>query len=246
MKASDTGLSRLIKGSYQKQWVHHWPEIHTYLQKFGVNVESVPIYRCSVLQFERAGLGCAGGCFIPSVCSVFIKDQGEKSEPSKNRFDQVISKYSLKASVDDIVVHEMLHAVSFLLRRSSNKNVHMEEEFVYMNSIEYYLSKGMSEDEIVKKIFLPFSMQDVLMSTKYMNEFVLEINPAVNFSALPEDKKMSFLNNNAEAISEKIYNKGHSLGMEMVRYFKMNGAPATGKIASESQRTKNLILGSDL
>ncbi len=246
MTASDTGLIKLIKESRKKLNVAHWPEVYDYLKKFNVNIIGVPIYMCTPMQFERAGLGFASGCFIPKACAVFIKDQNKKAVVSNNRFDQVVNKYSLKASIDDVVVHEMLHAVSFLMRRSSNKNIHMEEEFVYMNSIEYYMGKGMSEEDIVKKIFLPFSMQDVLMSPKYMNEFVLEIDSSVNFSALPEDKKMSFLNIHAEAVSERIYNKGMSLGMGMINYFKKNGAPESGKMTSESNRTANLILGSDL
>ena len=60
-----------------------------------------------------------------------------------------------KITIDEVLVHELLHYVS----DSQKKHVvsmELEEEFAYGNSIRYLKSKGYSDEDIVNNNFMPF------------------------------------------------------------------------------------------
>lgn len=136
---------------YKKKVVIKYPEYKEAFEyvdsKFpGLNVFNVTITKIPRKILEEAGYGGVGGLYIFHKKQVIVTD-----EPTGG-----FSKNSVTASltIDEIIVHELLHYVSHKFGNSNS--VIMEEEFAYGNSVPYLISKGYTDEEIVESNMLPF------------------------------------------------------------------------------------------
>ena len=85
---------------------------------------------------------------------------------------------SVKAemSVDEILVHEMLHYISHKVN-PAKRTMQVEEEFAYGNSADYLRSKGHDDDFIIKKNFMPYL---IMVSISSLNVDVGSLNEEEN------------------------------------------------------------------
>ena len=130
----------------------------------------------------------------------------------------------MKTDVEDVIIHELIHAVSHKLGRASKKFSHMEEEFVYTNCVDFYKGKGMSEEDMVNNNFLPFCMQDVQSSQSDMAEVFACTNIPLNeVKDLSEQEYTDFCDKHAEVIISSLKAKAKIRGHSMIDLYKKYG-----------------------
>lgn len=125
-----------------------YKESYDYVHKLfpTAKVKNVIIYKLSKSQFDRLGFGFAGGFYsIPSK-SVIV------CNPSYKRTRESISA---KMTVDEIIVHELLHYASEAIGMIIG-NVGMAEDFAYGWSLGYLRSKGYSDNNIIQNNYFPY------------------------------------------------------------------------------------------
>lgn len=116
----------------------------------GLNVLNVTIYKVRKQDLIAADLGGVGGLYIPGKKAVLVSDL--PSGGSTNTYGKKAISASL--TIDEVIVHELLHYVSHKFYRTHD--VMMEEEFAYGHSVPYLLSKGHTKEEIIRYNMLPF------------------------------------------------------------------------------------------
>ncbi len=203
-----------------------YPRIASYLhEKFAdIDVSDVKIYIATAKAMDNAGWGHAGGCYIHHMNLILIKKTMSRRK-QKNEFDQLLAeKIGIKLNVEDVLVHELIHAVSGKASRSSRKFVNQEEEFVFTNCIDFYKDKGMTESDIATKVFLPFCVQNVFEDGKTLMKVLSKYIPqgADSLKVLLDPYKL--LNKHAEEIIPKIVKKAHNNALKMIDLYKRYGS----------------------
>lgn len=202
-KETEYQVNRIIKSvDTEKKTILDFKNVHQYLKKEfpDIDLSNIPIYITSSRVMNRVGLGYAGGCYIDFLKVIIVQRNLRKRSTSEDKFHRLIGKETkMKIEIDDILVHECLHAISSQLRSGSGVQFRFgEEEFVYTNCIDYYKEKGMTEEEIAQNVFLPFCLNDVLIDHKFMSKCC----DSVSFPK-PED----YSEKEYEKAIKKIYNK---------------------------------------
>lgn len=72
-------------------------------------------------------------------------------------------------------MHELLHAVSFRLNRYNKRYKNNEEEFVFLNSFEFYRNKGMSNENIINSILICFCINNITSNYKEMQQLFTQL-----------------------------------------------------------------------
>lgn len=138
----------------------------------GLNVLNVTVYKVRRKELIEYGYEGVGGLYIPGKRAVIVSEL-----PSGGNTNTHGSKsISAKLSIDEVIVHELLHYVSHKIYRTHD--IMMEEEFAYGHSVPYLSKKGMSEEDIIKYNMLPFLYSSVnhgKLLTKILEE--REIKP---------------------------------------------------------------------
>lgn len=99
------------------------------------------------------------GFYNPGMRIICVRD-GEGNQD--NEFCKEISKYVKPIGLDDVFVHELLHAVSHENGRSTRKFSKIEEEFVYKSTVDWFIQKGYQHDKIIDDYLLPFIIYDII------------------------------------------------------------------------------------
>jgi len=123
------------------------------------DVKNVIVYLVSESCLKRVGLSGIGGCYDKLSKVVVVSKTFNFSGNSKTK-DNTWSTIKAKVTIDEVIVHELLHYVSMLNGGDSN-SIDVEEEFAYGNSLGYLRDKGHSDDEIIINNFLPYFIQAV-------------------------------------------------------------------------------------
>jgi len=105
----------------------------------GNRVKDATIFLCSKGLLKGLGYVGLGGFFEKILKTIIICNEG---------------------AIDETIVHEMLHYVSDLSLATSY-SVELEEEFAYINSIDYLRNKGRTDEYIISTVFLPYLMGKV-------------------------------------------------------------------------------------
>jgi len=163
-----------------------------------------------------------GGCYVPDLKIILIKDNNSNKKNTKKYKDKVsklFAKYTLSADEEDVFVHELLHAVSHAANRRSRKFSHLEEEFVYKSTIDWFRSRGIGSEEIVENNFLPFVIHDVLKNEKV--DILLDIAKKENVSVSQEqitnaDFMCQFANAHAKEFVSEVVRRARELGLSMI------------------------------
>lgn len=176
------------------------------------NVKDVTIYLCSTGLLKKLGYFGLGGFFEKVMKTIVINKDMDFGEGA----------FIGKISVDEAIVHELLHYVSDL---SSTKktSVEIEEEFAYSNSLGYLRSKKYTDEEIINNNFLPFLsglvnpdpiIKNVLVKNNEMYDaFLLQ-------SKENQDKK---LKEYEDQINEEVKKEARKKGREIIEIFDNKG-----------------------
>jgi len=119
----------------KRKYLSDFPAVAEYLEERfpDVDLSEVALYLSPPRVIDRC-IQDVGGCYTSSLNVILVKDKIDKSTKPKGKFEKLMQETcGVKADVEDVVVHEFLHAVSHKIDRSLSRYTHMEEEFVYTN-----------------------------------------------------------------------------------------------------------------
>lgn len=220
----------IIAAAIEKR-IADYPLVHEYLtDKFpNIDINDIPIYQAPAVVFEQNQWEGVGGLFVPALGCILIRNADWHSSPiPHDAFDVEMHSYSLEnMPIEEILVHECMHAISFKANRASQKYTQLEEEFVYTNCIDFYKSRGMNEDEIIERNFLPFCMQDVIANTKDMNDIFKSLFAngikKIDYWKLSKERKTAFLNRHAHFLVTEIAKRAKIKGRHMIECYNKEG-----------------------
>lgn len=232
-KETEKNIKKILKKvDTQKKFLSDFPAINNYLlAKYpNVDVSDVPIYMVSTQTMDAAGFAFAAGFYQHEMRLVVVKRKVVLEAGTRtNAFEKQIQKL-VKAEIlsEDVIVHEMIHAISGEANRDNRRFMFNEEEFVYTNSIDFYKNKGMSDTDIVNKNFLPFCMQDVLSDKndiqKILQEFGKESGIECPVVGEADSKELNrFLNRHAQKIVPILINMSRDRGYHMINLYNQYG-----------------------
>jgi hypothetical protein len=189
----------------------HFPSIVNYVdEKFPtIDLSHVKIYQTSLNALKAVDFDNIGGCYIDALKIIFVLNQGslDKRETGKGKFSNALLNATwTRLAMVDILVHEVLHAVSSSMGRATQKYEYAEEEFVYTHCIDFYRQEGMTDDVIIRRHFLQFCLNDVLSSKQEMAEVFIKLKTAKSLPVIPWEEDydryqyQDFLNRHAEAL----------------------------------------------
>ena len=204
-----------------------FPEIQKYLEsKFPkVDISDIKIYVADPDVVHKAGWKDIGGCYVHVLKVILVKSKIENKKV-RGKFKKLIQdSCHIKVDVEDVVVHELIHAVSHRINRASSRYVHMEEEFVYTNCIDFYKQKGMTEDDIVNNNFLPFCIADVYSCTEEMSCIFAQVGHSLlQIREMNHREYTAFLNKHAETIVPLIKEKAQKKAHHMIELYHKYGS----------------------
>lgn len=211
-----------------KRRLSDFPAVAEYLaEKFpDVDLSVVDIYVAPPKVMNKAGWEDIGGCYVSDKKVILVKSDINESRKAKGKFQKLMRKICpMDTSMEDVLVHECIHAVSDLIGRSLAKYQHMEEEFVYSNCIEFYYQKGMSDEDIVNNNFLPFCLNDVYHSSQDMSEIFAAVGKSISdVRGMTEEEYQKFLNTHADEIVPMIKDKAQEKAHQMIELYHKYGA----------------------
>ncbi|MHA2279351.1 MAG: hypothetical protein ACXAC5_00460 [Promethearchaeota archaeon] len=190
-----------------------------------VDISDVSIYIADPEIIEKEGFKDMGGCYIDLLKVILVKNKIEKSKV-RGKFKTLIHEAcDLKVDVEDVLIHELIHAISYKINRSSSRYRHMEEEFVYTNCIDFYKQKGMSEEDIVNNNFLPFCLYDVYGSREEMGSIFTAVGSSLSeVQAMAKVEYSRFLNKQAEKIVPMIKKMAQDRAFHMIKLYHKYGS----------------------
>ncbi len=206
--------------------IDDYPAILEYLnEKFpSIPLHDVKIYIVSCKAMNDAGWKHAGGCYIHHMNLILVKRRLSHQRKHKHEFDRIFAEETrANMSIEDILVHELIHAVSGRANRSTRNFVNQEEEFVFTNCIDFYKQKGMNDDEIIRKVFLPFCTQNVLEDGTTLRNVLSKYVPAKSEIMHVLKNPYKILDKHAETIVRKITEKGKSNARSMIDSYNRYG-----------------------
>jgi len=224
--------------------VSDWPDIELYLAStFGVDVSDIPIHVTTPDVMKRNGFEECAGCYIDELKLILVKNHITTNAPSKGKFSQRMDEVAGSTmEPEDVVVHELLHAVSHKIRGIAGARARWyesagggikyrvaEEEFVYTNCMPYYRSKGMTDEQVVGSIFLPFCIGDVMSDRSYILGLFKDIGmvlPAKESCGIKEyrSKVNRLMNKHADALVPCIVDEAKNRAFKMIDLYQRYGA----------------------
>jgi hypothetical protein len=222
-----TGKVIRHKDTVQKK-LTDFPVVDQYIKlKFpGVDISDVSLYMTSPRVMADHGWYGIGGCYIDAFKMMFVKNDFVTIPKVRGKFRTLMQASSaMKIEVEDVLVHEGIHAISSKMGRSLAKYTHMEEEFVYTNCIDFYKQKGMDNEQIISNNFLPFCIYDVYKSPTDLKKVFA--GSGFSLSTILQMKKptyLKFLNNNAENLVPAIIKRAQEKARRMIDIYVKYGA----------------------
>lgn len=221
-------VERVIRSDLtKKKQLSDFPAVDEYLNsKFpDVDLSSILFYVAPPRVIEKLGKD-TGGCYIREKKVILVKNEIVHHQKTKGKFQRMMrDSCTMKADVEDVVVHEFIHAISDIIGRSLSKYRHMEEEFVYTNCIDFYHQKGMTDDDIVNNNFLPLCLQDIYKSPKEMKNIFEHVNHTVDaIRQMTEEEYEAFLNKHANELVPLIRSRAQEKAHKMIELYHKYGA----------------------
>lgn len=236
-------VERVIKNSLtKKSKLSDFPEVDKYLRlKFpDVDLSSIKFYIAPPKVLERSGWKNIGGCYIRDKKTIIVKSKIDSYYKAKGKFQRLMrGACPMKTDVEDVIVHEFIHAVSDIIERSSSRYRHMEEEFVYTNCIDFYYAKDMTDDDIVNNNFLPFCLHDIHESTKEMSSAFAKAGRTISdIRGMTEEEYRRFLNLKADIIVPYIVERAQKKSHNMIELYHKYGAKMYKISANDAGKDK--------
>lgn len=190
-----------------------------------VDLSAVSLYISPPKVIEQAGWKDIGGCYVRDLDVIFVKSKISTHKKSKSKFQRMVHEIcDAHVDVEDVVVHEFIHAVSSKIGRALSRYTHMEEEFVYTNCIDFYKAKGLSEEEIADSNFLPFCLNDVYKSPKDMAKILSQLGCSIEeVRELSDFEYQRWANTHAGDLVPLLKKKAQEKAHQMIELYKKYG-----------------------
>tara|TARA_Y100000310_G_scaffold57488_2_gene52709 strand:+ start:40104 stop:40901 length:798 start_codon:yes stop_codon:yes gene_type:complete len=173
------------------------------------DVKNVTVYKANRDFLAKLGFKGVGGFCHKKTKSVVLSSHSR--EPIVRR-----SRYQVFAIIepDEVIVHELIHYCYFF-EKNTGRSLHLNEEFAYGYSIGYLRSKGFSDEDIIKKNFLPYLYKtaedriavDIILKKEKM--------PAKNWHSLSNPLKemlyKKYLSDIYDRAIKASYKRGHKI-----------------------------------
>jgi len=177
----------------------------------------VPSEHMNILEVRH----CAG-CYIPKLKLILIK-AGNTWGGSSSEIDRLFDLFSINVAMDDVFVHELIHAVSHEYDRQTRKNKVLEEEFAYSNTLDWFYDKGLNDEQIISKNFLPFLISDVLEKDNKEIEDSIFSSKAIYASYLTGKERRASLEMFANEYVTEVVNRAIDKGKSLIKMYKKYG-----------------------
>lgn len=169
------------------------------------SVKEATVLECSRIFLDKVGYKGIGGFFSRPHKIIVIPDvMFPKKGKNKTIWEQASKDFD--ATVDEILTHELFHYVSNKTCEDW-KTMQVEEEFAYGNSAGYLRLCGRTDDDIIRKNFMPYLLRVICERHN-----VAVIDPT---RSKEEDK----------ALFDKVYKEAYQLGVDILTIWdaKTNG-----------------------
>ena len=212
--------------------IKDFPKIDLYFRKYfsKIDLSDIRIYLTAPRVMDRNGFEECGGCYIDYFKIILVKNRIVNKLSGRELFQKELNKLVVSSvDPDDVVVHELMHAVSHIVRSGAGTQFrNAEEEFVYTNCIDFYHSRGAADKDIVQGILLPFFLLDVLTDREVMLKFWGELNVILpdenDYAKLEFQKKMQRLfNKHALFLATSIVNVAKERAFRMIDLYNKYG-----------------------
>lgn len=200
-----------------------------FTRKFpNLDLSDITIYQTSSTTMNRAGFKEAGGLFVAHMKIILLRRNIEIEADRRGAFNRELDKaIKTKVATEDVLVHEMLHAVS-AKARSGRQFSFGEEEFVYTNAVEFYKAEGKSEEDIINQTLIPFCITDVLSDRKEMTEIFAKLRssglPIPDMFKVPKESYRNIMDTHAKKVVPMIVGRAREIGHEMIRLHNQYGS----------------------
>ena len=210
------------------QSINDYPDIFSYLNNLfpTVDLSDVPIYLSSPRVMSKYGFGQCAGCYIPHMDVILVKNKikmgGDKQ--ARDKLDRLIQEaVAVEVKPEDVIVHELIHAVSFKVGRSGNRKFAFgEEEFVYTNCVDFYRNAQLSDEDIVCGTFLPFCVNDVIKDKNEMCKIWNSVGVVI--SEIDNETKFKVVTNqHASSLAQKIVQSAKDRARTMIDLYEKYG-----------------------
>lgn len=179
------------------------------------NVQNANVYQCSSSYLSKIGYKGVGGFFERINQTIIIGSDLDFND--KSEFDIITD-----ISVDEILVHELLHYAYFAIGCCTT-SLELSEEFAYGNSINYLRQNGRTDEDIINKNFMPFLVmtldkgriyKDVLSESDYSWQL---------YCGFSDNKKKNIYDKLKNRFKEKIVKLAREKGKILIEAYRDEG-----------------------
>ena len=234
-----------------------YPAIKSFIaEKFpDLDLSPVAIFITTYAAMKRVSFEHMGGCYIDSLKTIFVMDNNSLNHHDKTKgkfMSDLLRMMAAKLDVEDILVHEIMHATSSALGRATRGFSNAEEEFVYTYCTEFYKRKGMSDQEMIDKHFLTFCLNDVMSSKDEMAKIFETLKITHHLRYVPWLKQYSkyelekFMDTHAEFLVPAVIAAAKTKARTMIdcyHKYGCRGAPLTVDVYDTGMRFRSINYG---
>lgn len=198
-----------------------------------IDLSGVNMYLTSKKAMEEAGLKDMGGCYIDAIKTIFVLDykslNGDYDEDDGKFGKAVRDICHTILQVEDVLVHEVMHAVSSLMERCTKHYKNAEEEFVYTHCVEFYRNKGISDEQIIDGHFLPFCLNDIMSNRNDLSHVFSKLKKEKGLNSVPceddytDDEYRAFLDRHSDFLAPVFVNEARIRARHMIECYEKYG-----------------------
>jgi len=178
-------------------------------------VKEIKIYLCDHKLLFDIGLGKSLGFYSPISKIIIIANPDTIKEKSTTT---LLSSIRAKISLDETIVHELLHYASnitvkgYITRRA-------EEEFAYGYSVKYLINKGHSKKDIINNNFMPYLIS--IVNSKKIKNRILKENGYIkdDFLRFPSKKRKKILKELEPLLFKSVVSEARKIGKKIIKKY---------------------------
>jgi hypothetical protein len=191
-----------------------------------IDIKEIKIYQCDVNYLKRLGFSMAKGFYLIYDKAIVIASNCEDvCEKDKCHYDEIeMDDKDVKAkyTTDEVLIHEMLHYVSNALSPTSTEL--FEEEFAYGNSVEYFIKKGYTIDDIIFQKLIIYLHMAIKSEKKILGIIVKSLEEqgynVQEFNNFSIDKRKRILKKISSVLQNNLKKEIYDLGKRFIEVHK--------------------------
>lgn len=191
------------------------------------SLKDIPVYIVKNEVLDKNGFKHANGGYVPSLKVILIREFSSvfNSSSTVKFLNELNKKLNKQINTEDIVLHEFLHAVSYLSNRLSRFYTNTEEEFVFTSCIPFYRNLGLDDNYIINVVFMAFAINNVISSKQEMMQIFQECKKELNLKIVPWEKDYSpsqykkFLNLYSDFLTTKVSEVSKKYALKIINNY---------------------------